>query len=293
MASEDVTILWANYNAYERDGIRGITEVLRVKGANATRAIGGQYAPDVPNYRAQHRDHAENGLIVKDRNATQDGAGALVSVTYAPEEYVGWNLPPVNVFQEDFVGKDVSFETEDVEIPLFRTANITLGDGAQAVQKTVFQRVDGVLPYRKRVSYYRVPIAIELVGSTLGDVLNLSRVILEQTDKIHNIFGEDLVFACEGITQQTAERFNAVYRWYKDPGIKLTELRTSFGPSAGTNLRFIGSTAYPVFNDDFLIPPYKGLRIDGDPDPEQPPTVTYFDIYEREPNGWQTLPGIA
>lgn len=273
-----------------RDGVPTLTRAFNVEGLTPDVAL---QVPNIPGYRDPHPD--DPTLIARDISASPRGAGSLIQATYTPAPYVGGSGPGVNTFEEGFIGKDASFDYEDVELPLFRVVDYVYSENGTATEKAVFEAVDTVVPFRKRVPYHRISLGITFPDApTLQDVLGLTDLVLSQVDKLHVLpDGKEYVFACEGIDQGSkVTDFNITYRWTRDPGVP-NELESSFGPSAGPNLRFLESAVYPVFDSDFLIPPYKGLRIDGNRDPEQPPTVTFFDRYKREPNGWQNLPGIA
>jgi hypothetical protein len=289
MAEGDVTQLYNSRGRSQRDGVDSRTMGFYVEGEGVDLA---KENAGVPKYRDPHPDDAN--MIARDIIAAPSAGGSIVTVSYAPPQYVGGSVPPINTFAEGFIGKDVSFEYEDTNIPIYIQTGVLATDAnGDLTVKTVYDTGEGGIPFRKAVAYYRVPIAIKLVGSTLNDVFNLTRIILEQTGKIHTIFGQDLVFNCEGIDQQDDETFNAIYRWYKDPGIPNTLFDDFDDPNAGTNLGRIGTYIYPYFDEDFLIEPFKGVSVIGNEDPEQLPRVTFFDKYEREPNGWQSLPGIA
>lgn len=271
-----------------RDGVATWSRAWNVEGLGPDVAV---QVPAIPNYRDPHP--SDSNMIVRSINATPRGAGSLIEVSYAPAPYVGGSGPGINEFSEGFIGTDVSFDNEDVELPLFRVVDMVFGEGDSAVEKTVFEAIPDVVPFRRPVPYYRVTVALTLTDpATFTDALALGDVIAAQVGNIHTIGGRDLVFSCEGIDQNDVNEYKIAYRWTQDKGVANT-LANDFGPSAGPNLRYLESTVYPVFNDDFLIPPYKGLRIDGNVDPEQAPTVTFFDRFKREPNGWQNLPGIA
>ena len=286
MAEGDVTQLYNSRGRSQRDGVDSRTMGFYVEGEGVDLA---KENAGVPKYRDPHPDDAN--MIARDIIAAPSAGGSIVTVSYAPPQYVGGSVPPINTFADGFIGKDVSFETEDVTLPLFQLTKMVLGGEGETDEQLVFQRIEDVIPFRKRVPYFRVPISIDLAGTSLNDTFNITDAILEQTDKIHTIDGRDLVFACEGLDQQTEDRFNAVYRWYQDPGIPNT-LRDSFDSSASPNLQFINGTIYPVFDNDFILPPYKGIRVDGNDVPTIAPTVTFFDLFKRDPNGWLSLPGI-
>lgn len=271
-----------------RDGTPSKRRGFRVVGMNMDVAIN---QPGIPQYRDEHPDFP--GLLAANRTATHMGRDTHVVWEYVEAPYVGGSIPPVNQFAEDFIGKDVSFETKQYSIPLMRAAEITVGEGESAVTKTVFEKFEDSLAIDVPVPYHRIPLGFTLPESaTLEDSINVTKIITAQVGKVHTIFGEDFLFTCEGIDQNGLRDYNVVYRWTADPGL-VNELETQFGPSAGPNLRYIGSTIYPVFNADFLVPPFQALRIDGNQDPEQPPIVTFFNKNKREPDGWQLLPGIA
>lgn len=290
MATGDVRELYYSYSEGLNDGVRSIRVDYLAEGLTPTQAI---EATGVPRYGDARV--GQPTLLARTITATPRGSDSIVSVSFVPEQYLGGSIPPVNQFAEGFIGKDVSFEYEDVNIPLFiQTGVLSTDANGDLIAKTVYDTGEGEIPFRKFVAYYRVPIAIKLLGgTTLQDVFGLTRRILEQTGKIHKIFDEDLVFSCEGIEQQDEETFSAVYRWYKDPGIPNTLFDSFDDPNLAPNLGRIGAYVYPYSDSEFLLPPFKGVAVAGNTNPEVPPRVTFFDKYKRDDDGWVNLPGIV
>ena len=290
MATGDVRQLYYSYSEGLNDGVRSIRVDYLVEGKPPAEAI---EATGVPRYGDARVGYPN--LLARTITANPRGSDSIVSVSFVPAQYIGGSVPPVNQFAEGFIGKDVSFEYEDVNIPLFiQTGVLSTDANGDLIVKTVYDTGEGEIPFRKFVSYYRVPIAIKLLGgTTLQDVFGLTRTILEQTGKIHTIFGEDLVFNCEGIEQQDEETFNAVYRWYKDPGIPNTLYDNFDDPNYAPNLGRIGAVLYPYFSEEFLLPPFRGVTITGNTNPEIPPSVKFFFKHKRDEDGWVNLPGIV
>ena len=271
-----------------RDGVPTLTRAFNVEGLSPDVAI---QVPNIPGYRDPHPD--DSTLIARDISASPRGAGSLIQVTYSPTPYVGGSGPNVNTYAEDFIGKDVSFDHEDVDIPLFRRSGLTTTDGSgNPVSLLVYGDYSAGIPYRKRTPYYRVETGVTFPESaTIEDVFNLTSIIVGQTDKIHTIAGKDLRFVCEGIDQGSATEFRVAYRWTEDLGIP--NEWPAFDETLNSNLGRIGTVLYPFADNDFIIPPFQTMRIDGNTEATELPKVTFIEKFKREPNGWQNLPGLA
>lgn len=291
MAVGDVKELYSYRGSDQTDGIDRLTRGFSVEGQTVDAA---RANANIPKYRDPHPDRP--GLLVQAVNATPRGSGSLVTVSYVPAAYVGGSVPPVNQYADGFVGIDTSFEDTTVDIPLFERNKVTFGEGDAAVEKQVYQRRDDVMPYGYSRSVIRVPISITLTTSGNFNVaVAVGSVISAQINKLHTINGKTYLFKPEGLSQRGSNEFVGTYRWYSDPGVP-NVLSVPFGgvqpaPNLVWGPGF--TTLYPFFDEDFIIPPFNGVRIDGDEDPEQAPHVTFFDRFLSEPNGWQTLPGIA
>lgn len=289
MAQGDVTKLYYSYAESINDGVQSVRVDYLVEGLTPSQAI---VAAGVPVYGDAWVGNSD--LLARNISATPRGSDSIVAVSFVPAQYIGGSVPPVNQFAEGFIGKDVSFDYDDVDIPLFRKSGLLTTDAdGLPISKIVYSDVALRLPFRKRTPYYSVPIAITFPETaTLNDVFIATDAIVAQTDKIHKLFGRDLLFACDGIDQQSETTYRALYRWYEDKGIPNT-LSSQFEETIDGNLGRIGTTLYPFFDESFVLPPYSGIRINGATDPSNPPTVTFFDKYLREDNGWATLPGIV
>ena len=285
-----VTELLSYRTSSLRDNVDTLTRGFNVEGLAPDLA---RVTPNIPQYGDQHPDYA--GMVVRSINAAPRGAGSLVQVSYSPIEFVGGGQPPVNDSAEDFWGIDVSFDYDDIDIPLFRksTMSATTPSGAPFTQ-FVYSDLSSGIPYRKRVPYYRVTTGLTFAEpASLSDVFNLSSLIVSQTDKIHKIFGRDLVFASEGLQYVSRTEYKVTYRWSEDLGIPNEwAADTPFDEIVSDNLGRRGTVVYPYADADFVIPPFKGMRIDGDVDPTQPPSVTFFNRFKRDEDGWTNLPGL-
>ena len=271
---------------------------FRVVGMNVDQAIN---VTGVPRYKEAHPDFS--GLVVRDINTSWQGCDTHVVVTYVPSQYVGVNIPPVDQFAEDFIGIDITFDDVTVDIPLYQQTKIKIGQPPTVIEKDVWQRRQDVMPYQYSRSIVRIDMALELdTASNFGITTALSDLIEAQINKIHRLpNGRDYLFKPEGMDQRGEKAFNITYRWYSDPGVPNTLLE-HFGTNIilppinqpGGLIGLIGGTAYPFFDENFLIPPFNGVRIDGDKeDAEAPPKVTFFERFDRSMlTGWATLPGI-
>jgi hypothetical protein len=292
MATGDITERYRLRGVNERDGIETRQRGFYVEGLNVDQA---KVLPGIPQYGNAHPDYPD--LLARTIGAQAEGGGSVVTVSYAPAQYVGGSVPPVNQYAEGFIGVDSTFEDVTVDIPLFELVEHVFDEAGAAVTKNVYQRIDDVLSFQYSRLVHRIPISVSTinVGGSFGTAINVAQLVGSQINKIHTIFGRKLLFKPEGISQRGDGEFKVTYRWYEDPGVPNT-IQTPFGGVfAAPNLLWDENvtTLYPVFDDDFILPGFKGLRIIGDADPEQPPKVVYFDKYEEDANGWQNLPGIA
>lgn len=297
MATGDVLDNLFEYQSHSvRDGVPTVTRGYHVVEENPSQAI---VNVGIPQYGEAHPDYS--GLVVRSVAATPRGRGSLVQVTYSPIEYTGGGQPPVVDSAEDFFGLDVSFDYEEIDIPLFRHSEFQTTDAQGApITEIVYSDYSAGIPYRKRVPYYRVTTGVVFnEPASLGDILDLNAsLILTQTDRIHNIFGRDLLFSCEGLQYVSRTEYKVTYRWSQDPGIPnewesdapFDEKFSDISTRAILGRR--GSIIYPAADEDYVIPPFKGMRIDGNTDPTQFPTVTFFDRYKRDDEGWTNLPGL-
>lgn len=292
MAIGQVTELLAYRTVSMRDNIDTLTRGFNVEGLGPDLA---RFVPFIPRYGDSHPDNP--GMIVRSVSAGPRGTGSLVQVTYAPREFVGGGQPPVVDTAEDFFGADVSFDYEDIDIPLFRRSGLTTTDDqGLPITQLVYADYRVGIPYRKRVPYYRVTTGVTFEDTaTFDDIMDLSDFIVDQTGSIHTIFGRDLLFSCEGMQYVTRTQYKVTYRWTQDLGIpNQWEADTPFDETLDANIGRRGSILYPFADAEYVIPPFKGMRIDGNTDPTELPIVTFFDKYKRidSGNGWQLLPGL-
>lgn len=253
--------------------------------------------PGVPQAGNQHPNYS--GYLLTSRTSQVYGRGTLFVCNYVPAEYAQGSVPPVNQYAEGFLGKDVSFDYEEVTIPTWTKFGIESTDASgNPISKVVYGDGRDLPPIRRKVPYYSVPIAFKItVNNTLDDVFMFSDRIVEQTDRLHTIFDRQLLFACNGVNQRGVDEFVANYRWYSDGGVPndLMDLFDEVLPDSGgspSNIGRIGSRLYPFFDADYIIPPFKGLYISGSIDPADPPDVVFFDRFKSDPNGWVNLPGV-
>lgn len=288
MATGDTTELYDYRTISISDGVPTRTRGIYVEGLHPEVAI---LVPNLPQYRDGHPEDAD--LLVRNITPSVYGNGALVQYTYAVAATVGGSIPPVNTYEEGFIGKDVSFEYADIDVPLFKRGGLTTTDAeGLPISLIVFEDYERGISFRKRMPYYSISLGLELAESaTLQDVFAITDSIVAQTDKIHTIDGRRLLFACDGIDQQGATTFNVSYRWTEDPGIPNT-LAPLFEEQVSSNLGRIGTVIYPYADATYMIPPFQGVRIDGAIDPTDPPAVTYFELYKEDPDGWLSLPGF-
>jgi len=291
MAIGDVTERYRLRAVNERDGIESRQRGFKVEGYTVDQAKG---AAGIPQYLDPHPDFPD--MLVRSIGTAPEGDGAIVTVNYSPSAYAGGSVPPVNQFAEGFIGVDSTFEDVTVDIPLFERVEHVFDEAGAAISKQVFQRVPDVVPFQYSRVVYRIPLAITTINiaGSFGTAMGVAQLIGSQINKVHTIFGRKLLFKPEGLAQRGEGEFKVTYRWIDDPGV-INRIGEIPSPSAGPNLRFFPDSTeiYPFFDSTNILPPFKGLRISGNEDPEQPPSVTFFDKYQEEPLGWQTLPGLV
>lgn len=272
-------------------GIATRTRGFRVVGMNVDQALN---TTGVPVYKSAHPDYAD--MWAKDFSTTWQGCDTHVVVTYVPKEFIGVGIPPVDEFGEEFVGVDQTFDDVDVDIPLYQQTTIKVGNPPDVVSQLVWQRRTDVMKYQYSRNIIRIDIALELDTESNFDVaMSIGVPIRAQINKIHTLpDGKDYLFKPEGLDQSGPKQFKATYRWYSDPGVPNVLAAEFGGVFAGENLQLLGGTGYPVFDEDFLIPPFNGVRIDGDAeDPTNAPKVTFFERFDTsDPQGWRSLPGV-
>lgn len=288
MAIGEITELLSYRTVSLRDNVETLTRGFNVEGLGPDLA---RLVPNIPKYGDSHPD--DPNMIVRSVSASPRGAGSLVQASYSPSEFVGGSFAPINDYAEDFFGADVSFDYDDIDIPLYRLATMTVTDPLP-LTKFVYSDYRAGIPYRKRVPYFRVTTGLTFAEATnMDDIIGLSDLIVDQTDKIHRIFGRDLVFSCEGLQYVTRTQYKVTYRWSQDLGIPNEwQAETPFDETVSDNLGRRGTILYPFADSDYVIPPFQGMRIDGNTDPTQPPSVTFFNKYKRDESGWVNLPGL-
>lgn len=249
-------------------------------------------ATGVPKFLDEHPDFSN--MVAKDITAIWKGKDTHVVVTYVLKAYAG-QIPAVDEFSENFVGIDLTFDEVLIDIPLYQQTKIKIGNPPDVIEKLVWQRRTDVMKYLYNHTVLRIDIALELdtqsnfyVATALGDL------ITDQANKIHTLpNGKKYLFKPEGLDQNGPKQFKATYRWINDPGVP-NVLKGKFGGVfANRKLQIIGGTGYPVFSDEIMIPPWNGIRIDGNQDdPSTAPEVTFFDRFLEDKDGWKNLPGM-
>lgn len=292
MAVGTVTELYAYRAINMNSGVETYTRGLHVEGLSVDAA---RLIPGIPQAGHPHPNYSTH--LLTSRTSQVYGRGTLFICNYVPAEYAQGSVPPVNQYAEGFIGKDVSYENDEITIPRWKRYGVESVDaGGSPISLIVYGEAREFPPIRRKVPYYSVPLSFELlINNTLGDVFNFSDVIVEQTNKLHTIFGRKLLFACQGVTQRGTTEFKATYRWYDDQGVPNTlanQFDETFASGNG-NIGRIGTVLYPFFDSQYQIPPFKGLYISGALDPSDPPEVVFFDKFEEDANGWQSLPGVT
>lgn len=249
--------------------------------------------PLIPVHGEVHPDN--NQLFARDIIASGMGQHSLVTVKYVEAPFINYSIPPVNQYEESFVGVDTTFEDRQVDIPLFQQTKVVLSTSAGVDEKLIWQRRKDVLPLQYTTPILRMDVSF--TASTQGSfniAVAIASVINAQNDKIHTINGRDYRFKCEGVNQRGEGEYKATYRWYEDLGVP-NKLPAGGGQVFGSPyIRLVGNTLYPVYSEELILPPFSAVRIDANADsPELEPIVSFFELYEREPQGYLTLPGIA
>lgn len=245
--------------------------------------------PDAPKFGDAHPDNA--GLVVSSVSYEPVGYGTKVRASYVPFEFIP-GVPPENTTTEEWIAIDSTFETHDIEIPLFQLVSKSFPVASGGTEtKLVYRPVQRVKSYQYTNVVHRVTLNATIMGGPTVDAqMLITEQINQQNDKIHTIAGRDYLFNADGVRRIEADNYQFTYRWTTDRGVPNTLV---FDASATENIGFIGSIAFPYADEDYIVPPFKMLdTAPVDNDPTMPPKVTISDRYERDETGWQSLPGV-
>lgn len=241
------------------------------------------------------------------------GNGVLVTVSYSDRPRTGGPIIPVNPLADGFLSIDISYRIERVELPVFAVSKITVGEEAEAVEKFVWERLEGDYSFDKSVHTYTARL-----NGSLGEGLSLpgffaaGESIDAQANKIHTINGKKYRYVPRGLRQQTVGSgdspalYEIHHSWDYDPGVpntlvgragysfNSTDKLVFYGQPVGTPPVPLFTHAYPQQDASFMIRPFTTLRTFANPgDLSVPPKMDFAPAYPEEPNGWQTLPGLS
>lgn len=254
---------------------------------------------------------ADPSLLLDTIAFSPTGYGTLVRANYVPQAYTG-SPPPENTQELEYISIDTTFESVDVDIPVFQLVNqrTILGPSLTPIQIPVYIPVARAATFRYAKTVHRIRLNATVgSGQDVSGQLNLTNVIAQQTNKIHQISGRRYLFVCDSISRLEIDKYAFTYRWIQDPGIPNTlsfdeVITPDAASSAGAGLGRIGTYVYPLAQapegqgSGQIIKPYERIdvmpaQIGGTEDPSLPPVVRSSPLYEEDFSGFLTLPGAV
>lgn len=189
-------------------------------------AVGGESHPDLVE------------LVVNTVQVDPTGYGASITVGYTLPEQVDTNFD--NPDAPGFFAIDTTFDSTDIEIPIYQKVVKTFGD---LVSQEVFQRVENVASFRYTKSVNRITLNAEIIGDkTVTSQLSLVQQLNRQNNKLHRIGGVWYLFEVDGIRRIEKDKYQFTYRWTYDPGVPNTLTTLSIEDSYAVQ----GSYLYPL-----------------------------------------------
>lgn len=269
----------------------------------------------IPQANDPHPDNGATGLpnlYADSFGRVTYGRGILVTVGYNERPPTSATFP-IDPLANGFLTVGRSFRIERVEMPVFAVAKIAVGEGAEAVEKFVWQRLEGDFSFDKAVHTHTARLNGELgTGLTLAQFMAAADAIDAQANKIHTFNDKKYRFLPQDISQETINsgttpaKYDINYTWEYDPGVPNTLVgRAGYAFNAGSRLVFyaqpVGTPpvplfthAYPQQDAEFVIRPFTTLRTFANPvDLTVPPIMDFAPAYPEDPNGWQSLPGFS
>lgn len=307
-----MTIDWA---ASEYHYGRGVSQVAagdtrtrewRIKGAtpDAAKADAG-----APQRLEPHPD--DSSLVLDSVSFFPTGYGTQVRANYVPQTYTG-SPPPENINAADYIAISTTFESVDVDIPVYQLVNqrTIIGLNNIPIQIPVYIPVGRVASFRYARPVHRITLnATVSSGADVTSQLNLTSVIASQTNKIHQIGGRRYLFTSDGIDRLEIDKYQFRYRWIEDFGVPNTlafddQITPDATSSPGAGLGRIGTYVYPLAiapgggDDGTLIEPFSRIdvmpaKIGQNEDPSLAPVVRSSPLYREDLTGYLTLPGVS
>lgn len=250
--------------------------------------------PDAPRFNDPHPD--DPNLVVSNASFVPEGPHVLVRANYVDSIFQD-STPPENQTDEEWTQINTTFEDVDVDIPIFELVTKqfpTASGGSES--KDIWQIAEQTATFRYARAVHRITLnATVMGGAGVATQLAISSAINEQTNKLHRIGGAQYLFKADNVSRTAEDQYQFTYRWLTDPGVPNT-LGPLFTASYSPNLKEFNfsSFAYPVYDDDFIIPPFH--RLDYGPsssDPSDAPEIAFSLQYVENDNGHLTLPGVA
>lgn len=269
-------------------------------------SVGSQH-PEIPNLFA-------NSITFR-----SEGRSQVATWSYAPRAGGAIQRIPLDLISENFVSMEITSSTKMVELPQYQLVKKTgKGPEDQVVENFVWESIEA-RPLRINIHTFTV-----LLSGEFPDGLNINQffaqfdTINQRENELHTFAGKQYLFRPRYIKQRTVltppdpatgqpgepARWEVQYSWDYDPGIRNT-FGTNGMPGATANgLHFRGPVTIngiPLFTRAivcqdlvYALRPFQSVDIYPNlVETDQPPIVDFWSTYRPNPNGWQTLPGIA
>ena len=218
--------------------------------------------PDIPTVRLDRYNVSvdSNGVCVVDCMYSRDG------------RFIDLRQP--NRDQPAWYHWGWSSRKTQIEVPIaIRSKVLNTDVYGNEIEKLVWKVA------KKQISETRIvrPLQVRVVTANV----RVFDVIAQQTDKLHQIGNSWYHFEGGSVTQvDDAGTYDVNYTWNVDPG-------TSYFPDTG-------STLISYCDGPRQRPPYTIFAVVQDGNPENTlPKCFIQDVYERDPNGWRSLPGAS
>jgi hypothetical protein len=266
--------------------------------------------PGIPDANSPHPDNGTPGsvpLFAETFTRIRRGNGVLVTVGYGSTPTAGGSLIPINPLADGFLTIEVSFQIDRVELPVFRRAKHTFGEGDNAVVKYIWERLEGDFSFDS----VRHTFTAKLNGSighglSVDQFLAAGATIRAQANKLHDFGGQLYRYVPRLLTQRTVPSgsapalYDIQHSWQYDPGIPNTLFGLA-GYTLGNGLIFWTSPddddpshAFTQQDATFMLRPFSRVQAFANiEDPSRPPSMQFSQVYPVEPLGWQSLPGLS
>lgn len=293
-----------SFQVYDDAG-GSVTETLARQQVVANGLTAGHAHPFIPGIVGRAPSYQQNGRIVD------------VTIDYVIPE-LGNPQPPIDPTNPNFTSISCDYRRTEVRLPTFiRQKTKMKGPGETVIEKELWVPDQDPRPFTVSnfVWTYRLSGAF-VQQLSIAQWLNLWNQVNLRADELHQFNNKFWRFEPRRIGQETAAtasdsgRGVIEYSWVHDPGITyrdeslLSEGATGPGGSGNNaNLRTFyklgsaGRSGYiPVedpANQVVLYPWREVTTVANSLGPEYPPLTVFSDKFKKNPNGWQTLPGVS